>query len=191
MRVNRRDLFVVLGACAATSSELFAAHDHHAAIDEKQLEKNLDHYRPRALTSEEFRLVDRLAETILPADDAGPGAHDAHVAYFVDVVLVHAADARRARWKAGLAALDRTVTEQFAKQFVQCSPEQQQEALIQIARNEMAPRTDLERFFVELKQETINAFYLSDLIQRQYLGYKGNTAIDEFPGCTHHHVTEA
>ena len=54
-----------------------------------------------------------------------------------------------------------------------------------MARNEKAPSTELERWFELLKQMTVEAYVLSDAGMTQYLGYKGNTAIPEFRGCTH------
>src|SRR6516165_8239817 len=54
-----------------------------------------------------------------------------------------------------------------------------------MARNEKAPATDLERFFPVLKNMTLDAFIVSEIGMKEYLGYKGNTAIQDFPGCTH------
>jgi hypothetical protein len=54
-----------------------------------------------------------------------------------------------------------------------------------MARNEKDPSTELERFFPILKQLTVEAYSLSDVGMTQHFGYRGNTAIQEFPGCTH------
>jgi hypothetical protein len=53
-----------------------------------------------------------------------------------------------------------------------------------MAANESKPATPLETFFSELKSIAIEAFYLS-AAGRQSLGYKGNTAVVNFRGCTH------
>jgi hypothetical protein len=142
-------------------------------------------YRPRALTQAEYELLDELAETLLPTDETGPGAHDAHVAYYIDVVLFHSKSATVESWKDGLAHVEAFAGERFEQGFAACSVPQRQELLAALAKSEMEPQTEMDRFFVEFKRTVIDGFYASELIQREHLGYKGNTAIAEFPGCTH------
>jgi hypothetical protein len=83
MSLQRREFFTILGVCAANANELFAQHDDHI----EDAAPAFAAYRPRALAQSEYELLDDLAETLLPADETGPGAHDAHVAYYIDVVL--------------------------------------------------------------------------------------------------------
>jgi hypothetical protein len=52
-----------------------------------------------------------------------------------------------------------------------------------ISRNERAPRTPLEEFFVMSKQATIRGYYTSEIGIHQELRYKGNQMIPEFVGC--------
>jgi hypothetical protein len=54
-----------------------------------------------------------------------------------------------------------------------------------LATNEMEPQGEMDHYFVEFKRTVIDGFYASELIQREHLGYQGNTAIAEFAGCTH------
>jgi hypothetical protein len=166
MSLQRREFFAILGACAASTPELFAASPDFAG------------YRPQALTRAEFDLVDALAEALLPKDESGPGAHDAHVAYYIDVVLKHSPAAKAQSWKNGLAAVETLAQERFQRSFTE-------ELMAELAQRESAPRTELDHFFVEFKKTAIDAFYASALIQREHLGYKGNTAVMEFAGCTH------
>jgi hypothetical protein len=42
-----------------------------------------------------------------------------------------------------------------------------------------------ERFFVAVKQSTVDGYYLSDVGIHQELQYQGNAVLAEFPGCTH------
>ena len=56
------------------------------------------------------------------------------------------------------------------------------EALAQAAAHETHPTTDLERFFVALKQMTVNGYYTSEIGIHQDLEYIGNTYVAEFPG---------
>jgi hypothetical protein len=53
-----------------------------------------------------------------------------------------------------------------------------------MAANETNPVTSLDRFFVAVKELAIEAFYLS-AVGKKSLGYKGDTAVSDFPGCTH------
>jgi hypothetical protein len=179
--IQRRDFFAILGFCAANAQRVFAQHDQHSA----EAGLDLASYRPRALSPSEYELLDGLAEALLPRDETGPGAHDAHVAYFVDVVLTHGSAIMRQSWKSGLARVAAIVEERFGQQFAACSHLQRQEVLTELAKNEMMPETELDHFFVDFKQTVIDGFYASELIQREHLGYKGNTAVAEFPGCTH------
>jgi hypothetical protein len=179
--LQRREFFAILGACAASAEGLFAQHSHH--IEEPA--PAFAAYEPRAFTPSEYELLDHLAETLLPADEAGPGAHDGHVAYYIDVVLYHSNPQKLQSWKNGFANLEAVANEHFQQGLVACSQAQRQELLALVAKNETDPTTETDHFFVELKRTVIDGFYASELIQREHLGYKGNTAIAEFPGCIH------
>jgi hypothetical protein len=126
-----------------------------------------------------------LAETLLPADETGPGAQSAHVAYYLDVVLKHSPAAKAQFWKNGLAGVEALGQNRFKRSFVACSATQREELMAELAKGELAPLTDGDRFFVDFKKTAIDAFYASVLIQHQHLGYQGNTAVMEFAGCTH------
>lgn len=187
MSLDRREFFVILGACSGGFAELFAQHHDalpHTAID-------FDSYRPRTLTVAQYRLLDTLSEILLPADDSGPGAHDAHVNYYLDVMLYYSPAAKQEKWRRGLESFNGLAIERFRRDFSSCSPAEQVKLVSSVAANEMSPRTELEHFFVEWKETAITAFYLSDLVQREHLGYTGNTAIPEFEGCPHHNPSHS
>jgi hypothetical protein len=160
---------------------LFAQHDHHIGY----AAPNYADYRPRAFTQAEYSLLDQLADALLPADETGPGAHDAHVAYYIDAVLFHSKADRLQSWKHGFAQIEALAGERFQQGFVACSASQRQELLATLAMNEMEPKTEMDHFFVKFKRTVIDGFYASELIQREHLGYRGNTAVAEFAGCTH------
>jgi hypothetical protein len=181
MSLQRREFFAILGACAASAEGLFAQHSHHIEEPASAFEA----YQPRAFTHSEYELLDHMAETLLPADETGPGAHDAHVSYYIDVVLYHSNPQKLQSWKNGFANVEALANSHFQQPFVACSQAQRQELLSMLAKNEMDPTTETDHFFVEFKRTVIDGFYASELIQREHLGYKGNTAIMEFPGCTH------
>ena len=181
MSLQRRAFFAILGGCVVNAEGLFARHDHHVEEEAPAFAA----YRPRALTQLEYELLDELAETLLPSDKTGPGAHDAHVAYYIDVVLNYANAGTLQSWKNGLAGVKELAVERFRQSFGACSEAQRQELLTELAKSEMTPQTEMDLFFVELKRTVIEGFYSSELIQREHLGYRGNTAVAEFAGCTH------
>lgn len=181
MSLQRREFFTILGICAVSAEGLFAQHDHRI----EEAAPAFATYRPRALTQLEYNLLDELAETLLPADKTGPGAHDGHVAYYIDVVLNYANAGTLQSWKNGFAGVEELAEKRFRQRFGACSEAQRQELLADLAKNEMSPQTEMDRFFVELKRTVIDGFYASELIQREHLGYRGNTAVAEFAGCTH------
>ena len=58
------------------------------------------------------------------------------------------------------------------------------DAILQsISRNERAPQTPLETFFVMAKQAAIRGYYTSEIGIHQELRYKGNQFLREFVGC--------
>ncbi len=181
MTLQRRVFFAILGGCMVNAEGLFAQHDHPVEEEVPAFEG----HRPRALTQSEYELLDGLAETLLPSDKTGPGAHDAHVAYYIDAVLNYANATTLRSWKNGLAGVEELTAERFRQSFGACSEAQREELLTELAKSEMTPQTEMDLFFVELKRAVIEGFYSSELIQREHLGYRGNTAIAEFAGCTH------
>ena len=54
-----------------------------------------------------------------------------------------------------------------------------------ISRNELAPVTPLEEFFVTTKEAAIRGYYTSEIGIHKELTYKGNKFLREFVGCTH------
>ena len=129
-------------------------------------------YKPRALSASQYATLDRILDLLLPADVASPGAKEAGVAMYIDTTLTHGDAAMRQVWIAGLQAFE-------GKSAAECTA-----LLLRLAEKETNPSTEAEKFFVILKQSAINAYYLSDAGRRS-LGYHGDHAIHDFPGCTH------
>lgn len=144
-----------------------------------------DAYTPEFFSSYEFGALDSLTEVILPSDDHSPGAKAARVARYIDVMAADASADIQERWRSGLEAISALTEERFGRDFVKCDAEQQDQIVAEISRNEASPQNDAERFFNLLKRATIDGYYTSQVGIDEDLGYRGNTAIDEFPGCTH------
>ncbi len=131
-------------------------------------------YKLQCFTEEESLLLDRLMEMIIPADGHSPGAHEARTNLFADLMVATSGDAVKKQWHDGL----RLMREEAAGTSVA-------EALHKAAANEENPKTDLDRFFVSLKQMTVNGYYTSETGVHKEMEYIGNTYVAAFPECTH------
>jgi Gluconate 2-dehydrogenase subunit 3 len=131
-------------------------------------------YTLKFFSEDESRLLDQLMELIIPADDHSPGAHEAQTNLFADLIVASTNDAVKKQWQDGI----RLIREEAAGSSLA-------EALRRAAANEENPKTDLDRFFVLLKQMTVNGYYTSATGIHKEMEYAGNTYLVAFPECTH------
>jgi hypothetical protein len=129
-------------------------------------------YELRFFTPEENELVDELMELIIPADPHSPGAHAAQVSRFADRMVATSSDTLQTQWRNGL----RIMREEAAHSSVAA-------ALGKASAHEGDPRSELERFFITLKNMTVNGYYTSAIGIHQDLQYQGNTYLPAFPEC--------
>jgi hypothetical protein len=139
--------------------------------------------QPKALTAAQFQSLEALVEMIIPVDERSPGAREARVADYIDLLVSELEPHDALRWMGGLAALDAESTARFRAPFARVTPAQADEILRDISRNERSPRTPLEEFFVMAKQATVNGYYTSEIGIHQELRYQGNKFLREFVGC--------
>lgn len=140
-------------------------------------------YSPKVFSPEEFVMLDELTELIIPADDHSLGARAAEVAAFIDRRLAESIEeAERTEWREGLKRLDVLTRESQGVPFMQATPEQRVAVLSHVAKNEKNPLTPGERFFVQLKSSTANAYYSSKIGIHQEMEYKGHVLLPEFVG---------
>jgi len=95
--------------------------------------------RLKALTAEQYATLEALTEAIIPTDERSPGAKQARVADYIDLLLSEADDTRRREWTDGLAALDADSSARFGKPFVKLDAAQVEAVLTDASRNEKAP----------------------------------------------------
>ena len=138
---------------------------------------------PKAFTVAQFQSLEALVELIIPADDRSPGAREARVADYIDLLVSELEPESALRWIGGLAALDGESNGRFRAPFVRLTPAQADAILRDISANERAPRTPLEEFFVMAKQATVDGYYTSEIGIHQELRYQGNKFLREFVGC--------
>lgn len=180
--MDRRDVFKILGVGFAIGPEVLAEHEHAvsgaAPID-------VAAYQPRFLSVREYKVLGRLCDVIMPADKTSPGACEAGVPFYIDSLLLYAKPELQQRWRSGLEQVQGAAQERFGQSFEQCQLQEQEEIVADMAKDEENPQTPLQNFFRPLKALTLTGYCLSDAGMRQYLGYRGDRPVKDFPGCTH------
>ena len=131
-------------------------------------------YTLKFFSEEDSLLLDQLMEMIIPADDHSPGAHEAQTNLFADLMVAGSSESVKKQWQDGI----RQIREQARGSSLA-------DVLQRAAENEENPKTDLDRFFVLLKQMTVNGYYTSATGIHKDMEYVGNTYLAAFPGCTH------
>lgn len=168
--MHRRRALRVLGAFAAlpafpsllSASELLALGTRvHASLADET-----PGTEPRALTPAQYRAVATAAEHILPRTDT-PGATDARVADFIDVMLADwYPKPERDRFIAGLADLDARARQAYGRVFVE-GDDGQRLALLLVLDGELSAlrqagaRVAGEHWFAMLKFSTVWGYYTS------------------------------
>jgi Gluconate 2-dehydrogenase subunit 3 len=159
-----------------------AEYAHHLIGDEKSTAAA---YAPKFFDAHQYKTLQALCETIIPADGESGGAIEAGAPEFIDLLTSENTDYQKTLGD-GLKWLDSTCTARYAKAYLDCAPPQQKEILDLIAYRKSAERdeslTQPVEFFSFLRNFTADGFFTSK-IGIKYLGYKGNTFLTEFPGC--------
>src|SRR5690606_24804597 len=129
-------------------------------------------------------------EMILPADERSGGASAARVSLFIDDLLADSPAEEQQTWTAALAALDAEAKRRYGREFVDCDAQDRDRILSELAEKEDNPQTQLERFFVQIKRQTISGYYSSKIGLLDELDYKGGGPIAAYELCTHPEHTE-
>jgi gluconate 2-dehydrogenase gamma chain len=188
MSISRRDVLKSLAMSAAATSVLrtipaqAAEYAHHMVAAEKAATKV---YAPKFFSAHEYKTLQTLCQTIIPADADSGGAIEAGAPEFIDLLTSENTE-YQVTLRGGLMWLDSTCSDRYGKIYLDCSPQQQKEILDQIAYRNNA-MTDLSlsqgvEFFSFLRNMTSDGFFTSE-IGIKYLGYVGSAFLKEFPGC--------
>jgi len=161
-------------------------------------------YKPLFFSEEQFRMIDHLAEMIIPQDDT-PGAKQAGVAEFIDFMVANrvpvstsrdirstddaiaAGNEEQNRFVAGLDWINARSQSLFKHEFLQCAPGEQSSLLEELAYKEkFKPTTEAGReFFQMMRTYTVVGYYTTE-IGLETLGDPGlQTAWSQMPGCPH------
>ena len=138
---------------------------------------------PRALTREQFAVLEELTEILIPADEHSGGARAAGVAAYIDTMLAEEFDAStKTSFVSGLALVSSMAQQRHGRGFLALSAAEREAIVATMAEGEANPKTDETRFFVALKKRTVRGYYTSRLGIHDELNYKGNTMQEEYSG---------
>jgi gluconate 2-dehydrogenase gamma chain len=161
-------------------------------------------YKLLFFSPEQFRMIESLADMIIPTDEA-PGAKEAGVAEFIDFMVANRVpvSARRdvrctqdaielgneaqGRFISGLNWMTARSKSEFGSEFMECTPAQQKSLLEELAYKEkFKPTTESGRqFFQMLRDYTVVGYYTTK-IGLESLGYPGLRVVwPSMPGCPH------
>src|SRR6185295_18908843 len=126
---------------------------------------------------ETLKLLNEIADTILPTTASSPGAKAANVASFIERMVRDCYDdVNQQIFFDGFATLQAACKTKFNTAFMDCSPEQRTELLIEID-NEQKPYTaskkkeDPAHYFRLMKELTILGYFTSEIGATQALRY--------------------
>src|ERR1019366_5615244 len=188
--LSRRTILksLTIGAVAGSVLRVIpleAAEYAHNMIESEKTDAKMGAYTPKFFDAQQYKTLQSLCQTILPADADSGGAIEAGAPEFIDL-LTSENDEYKAKLAGGLKWLDATCTTRFTKAYLDCTPQQQKEILDLIAYRKSLEQDESLRepveFFSFLRKFTADGFFTSK-IGIKYLGYKGNTYLTEFPGC--------
>jgi Gluconate 2-dehydrogenase subunit 3 len=135
------------------------------------------------LSTAQYASLEALVEAIIPADERSPGAKEARVADYIDLLLSESEPEVTLQWLGGIDELNDEATTRFSQPFAKLQAAEAESLLTDISRNELKPQTPLETFFVMAKQATIHGYYTSEIGIHKELHYKGNQLLASFVGC--------
>jgi len=188
MTISRRDILKTLTLTAVGGSVLrvipleAAEYAHRMVNAEKAAGET---YAPKFFSAHAYKTLRSLCNSIIPPDGESKGAIEAGAPEFIDLLASENTEYQVALG-GGLMWLDDTCIDRYEKPYLDCTPAQQTEILDQIAYRKNAKKDPglgqgIE-FFSFLRKLTCDGFFTSE-IGINYLGYVGNTYIQEFPGC--------
>src|SRR5215467_225793 len=141
-------------------------------------------YTPLFFSTAEYAVVEQLIEIIIPRDET-PGASEAGVAEFIDLMASRDADLQ-SRFRSGLAWLDSHSKSLHSTPFIQLTAEEQTALLEPLAYKAKSVASDKtgRDFFNTLREYTVMGFYTSEIGLKE-LDFPGFRFYGESPSCPH------
>jgi gluconate 2-dehydrogenase gamma chain len=188
--ISRRDILKSLTMGMMTSSVLrvipaqAAEYAHHMVAMEKAA-TTAGSYTPKFFPAQQYKTLQALCQTIIPADADSGGAIEAGAPEFIDLLTSENPE-HQLKLGGGLMWLDAACTDRYDKLYLDCTREQQKEILDLIAYSKNAQKdpgiSQGVEFFAFLREMTADGFFTSE-IGIKYLGYVGNKFVLSFTGC--------
>jgi len=206
--VERREILRYIGiATVASSFPGFSKWAFACSHDTSQSPSSTSprsSYAPLFLSAQQYRMVEHLAEMIIPEDDT-PGAKQAGVAEFIDFMLasrvpvsgsrdvrstadaIEAGNDAQVRFISGLNWMNMRSHSDFGHDFTDCTAEQQNGMLEGLAyQNKFKPNTETGRAFFQMMRDYTVVGYYTTKIGLESIGYPGLRGIwPKMPGCSH------
>jgi hypothetical protein len=206
--IERREILRYIGIAAVASSFpgfsqwAFACPQGHSQPTASPA--GSDSYRPLFFSPQQYRMVEHLAEMIIPEDDT-PGAKRAGAAEFIDFMVanrvpvstsrdlrstqdaIEAGTEAQNRFLAGLGWMNARSHSEFGRDFMDCTAEQQNALLEELAyKAKFKPMTESGRAFFQLMRDYTVVGYYTTKIGLESLGYPGlRTVWPKMPTCPH------
>ena len=133
---SRRDLFKragVFGLTTAGSATLFPPMASEAATTQIEALHAVE-----SLTAQQFKTLSAITGRIIPADETGPGAIEAHAATYVDKALNSHYSYQKDNFTTNLAAVDVCSKATYGMNFAMLSPDNQDAVLSAMEGNKVA-----------------------------------------------------
>ena len=188
--ISRRNILksLTMGAMATSVLRVIpleAAEYAHQMVAAEKAATPAGTYTPKFFPPRQYKTLQTLCQTIIPADADAGGAMEAGAPEFIDL-LTSENPKYQLKLGGGLMWLDATCSDRYDKTYLDCTPEQQKEILDLIAyckNAEKDPRLSQGiDFFALLREMTADGFFTSQ-IGIKYLAYVGNTYLLSFNGC--------
>lgn len=186
--VTRRAVLrsLTIGAVAGSVMRVIPQEAAETAHHMIQAEKgNAGAYAPKFFDAADYKTLQALCETIIPADADLAGAVEAGAPEFIDLLTSENEEYQKTLG-GGVKWLDGACMTRYGKAYLQSAQGQQKEILDLIAFRKNAETdeslTSAVEFFTLLRNMTADGFFTSK-IGIKYLGYKGNTFLMHFDGC--------
>jgi hypothetical protein len=189
-KISRRDILksLTIGTFAGSVLSVIpaeAAEMAHKMVEADKAKSATGVYAPKFFSAQQYKTLQNLCQTIIPADADSGGALEAGAPEFIDLLTSENED-YQLTLGGGLMWLESTCGDRYGNDFLSCTPTQQKEILDLIAYGKNAlSHPEISQgieFFALLRMLTADGFFTSK-IGIQYLGYIGNTFLAEFPGC--------
>jgi gluconate 2-dehydrogenase subunit 3-like protein len=182
---DRRAVLEMLAKVAAVSQIPGFCRWSFASEHEHSAPAKAAAYQPQFFSPSEYHLLDRLTDLIIPPDippDETPGAHDAGVVEFIDLMVAHD-PALQFRFRRGLGLIDTLAVQTHSQDFMNL-PAEEQEHLLRTIASPNQFELEAPAFFHLLRTYTVMGYYTTR-IGLEALDDPGLRLYSASPECPH------